>query len=115
MQNPLWFDVYAFEPLNGTRLTAAEEARVIGAEVSLWGEEIDGANLQYKSWPRAAAFAERMWSPRDARSPYEAAPRLARMVCKFKARGVAASPISPGSCFALRRDGGGDRWWGSEL
>ena len=29
-----------------------------------------------------------------------AAPRLARMICKMKAKGIGASPIGPGSCLA---------------
>jgi len=67
-----------------------------------WGEEIDEYNLMSKAWPRAAAFAERMWSPLDA-SPIaaqlgDAAPRLARFTCKMRTRGLPVSPISPGSC-----------------
>lgn len=101
-QNALWVDVYDLDPLNGTDalLTPAEQLRVLGGEVSLWGEEIDAADLLQRAWPRAAAFAERLWSPRAGRSTSEAAPRLARFACRLKARGVAAQAISPGSCFA---------------
>ena len=100
--NSLWGDVYSLDPLNGTEhlLTPAEAARVLGGEVSLWGEEIDAADVLQRAWPRAAAFAERMWSPRQrASSVTEAAPRLARFACRLKARGVPAQAISPGSCF----------------
>ena len=57
-------------------------------------------NLQPKAWPRGAAFAERMWSARAVDDPVEAAPRLARVYCRLEARGVQASPIGPGSCYA---------------
>ena len=96
----LWPTVYALDPLNGTDLTPAEAALVIGGEASLWGEEINAHNLQPKAWPRGAAFAERMWSARAVDDPVEAAPRLARVYCRLEARGVQASPIGPGSCYA---------------
>ena len=99
-QMSLWPEVYALDPLNGTELTPAEEALVIGGEASLWGEEINEHNLQPKAWPRGAAFAERMWSAREVSDPVEAAARLARVYCRLQARGVRASPIGPGSCYA---------------
>lgn len=92
--------MYDLDPLNGTAefgLTPAQEDLVIGGEASLWGEEIDASNLQQRAWPRGCAFAERMWSNRDVTSVALAAPRIARMVCKMKARGIGASPIGPGS------------------
>ena len=104
--NPLWVDAYSLDPLNGTDtlLTPAEQRLVLGGEVSLWGEEIDGDNLLNRAWPRSAAFAEKMWSPRahttGTAAIYDAAPRLARFVCRLKARGISAQPISPSSCLA---------------
>jgi len=100
--NSLWDNVYMLDPLNGTDglLTPQQQKGVIGGEVSLWGEEIDASDLLQRAWPRAAAFAERMWSPRAGRSVSEAAPRLARFACRLKARGIAAQAISPGSCLA---------------
>jgi hexosaminidase len=99
----LWPAVYALDPLNGTDFTPAEAALVIGGEASLWGEEINAHNLQPKAWPRGAAFAERMWSARAVDDPVEAGPRLARVYCRLEARGVQASPIGPGSCYATTR------------
>ena len=83
--------VYTLDPLNGTEslLSPAEAARVLGGEVSLWGEEIDSSDVMQRAFTRAAAFAERMWSERArASSVIEAAPRLARFTCRLKARGV---------------------------
>lgn len=86
-------------------MTPAETELIVGGEASLWGEEIDNTNLASKAWPRGAAFAERMWSPREAtpstkRGLSLTGPRLARIVCKMRARGLTASPLSPGSCYA---------------
>lgn len=94
----LWPTVYSLDPLNGTDLTPDEQKLVIGGEASLWGEEIDEANIEMKAWPRGAAFAERMWSAAEVRDEEEAAPRLARQFCRMRAQGIGASPISPGTC-----------------
>ena len=100
--------MYRLDPLNGTDglLTPRQQQSVLGGEASLWGEEIDASDLLQRAWPRAAAFAERMWSPRAGRSVSEAAPRLARLACRLKARGIAAQAISPGSCLARSTAGG---------
>ena len=65
-----------------------------------WGEEIDATNFLTRAWPRAAALAEQLWSPRAATGDAAAAaPRLHRFVCRLKARGLPAQPIAPSSCF----------------
>ena len=51
----------------------------------MWGEWIDGSNLLNTAWPRAAAAAERLWSPSSFNNTQEAAPRLARFRYRFGA------------------------------
>ena len=67
--------------------------------MSLWAEEISESNMVSKAWPRAGAFAERMWSDKTVNNADEAGPRLARFSCRLNFRGVGSSPISPGSCY----------------
>ena len=44
-------------------LTTEEAAHRLGGEAALWSEFTTPANLDTRLWPRAAAVAERLWSP----------------------------------------------------
>ncbi|MFF4343355.1 beta-N-acetylhexosaminidase [Kitasatospora sp. NPDC001540] len=60
-------DVYRFEPVP-PQLDAAAAAHVIGAQANIWTEFMPtGREVDYKAFPRLAAFAEVAWSdlPRD--------------------------------------------------
>jgi len=60
-------DVYRFEPVP-PELDAAGAARVLGAQANLWTEFMnDARDVDYRAFPRLAAFAEVVWSdlPRD--------------------------------------------------
>jgi hexosaminidase len=56
-----------------TQLTQEEQARVLGGEVCMWGEQLNPRTIDSRIWPRTAAIAERFWSPasdRDVVSMY---------------------------------------------
>ena len=52
--------MYSYDPLEG--VPAASHHKVLGGEVHVWSEAIDGVNLDSVVWPRAAAAAEVLWS-----------------------------------------------------
>ncbi|CAA3022857.1 beta-hexosaminidase 3 [Olea europaea subsp. europaea] len=103
-----WQDFYLNEPL--TNITdPKKQALVLGGEVCMWGEHIDASDIEQTIWPRAAAAAERLWTPYDnlPKDPAQVAGRLAHFRCLLNQRGVAAAPLAgpgraapeePGSC-----------------
>ena len=111
-----WQDFYTVEPMKGIAEDDAKlKARVLGGEAAMWGEYIDGSQLLNTAWPRTAATAERLWSPRAMNSTAEAGPRLAQFRCLLLERGIPAGtlkfvaspygkaaagqpPVGPGSC-----------------
>jgi len=58
---------YAVDPVSGAaaNLTPEEEQRILGGEACMWSEYVSPENLDSRIWPRAAAIAERLWSPQD--------------------------------------------------
>lgn len=56
---------YAVEPLSGdaATLTPAEQEKILGGEACMWTEYATAENIDLRIWPRAAAIAERFWSP----------------------------------------------------
>lgn len=61
--------LYQRDPLDGeaAALTNEEKARILGGEIAMWGEFVSPENVDSRIWPRAAAIAERLWSPQDVK------------------------------------------------
>lgn len=50
-------------------LTAGEAERIVGGEAAMWTESVTEEMLDMALWPRAAAYAERLWTLRDRIDP----------------------------------------------
>uniref|UniRef100_A0A224YPI0 Beta-hexosaminidase n=1 Tax=Rhipicephalus zambeziensis TaxID=60191 RepID=A0A224YPI0_9ACAR len=93
-----WKKYYACDPHDFSG-TSQQKALVIGGEVCLWAEYIDATNIIGRTWPRASAAAERLWSPVTVDSVDEAAPRLEEHRCRMRRRGLMVEPQNgPGFC-----------------
>jgi hexosaminidase len=59
-------DYYKNDPVPAdSTLDAADRARILGGEACMWGEYVDPHTIESRIWPRAAAVAERLWSPQN--------------------------------------------------
>tara|TARA_R110002073_G_scaffold79207_11_gene190701 strand:+ start:12572 stop:14236 length:1665 start_codon:yes stop_codon:yes gene_type:complete len=81
-------NVYAFEPIP-VELTEDEAQHVLGAQGNVWTEYIaTPEHMEYMSWPRGCAIAERVWSAKDVRDFDEFSVRLEAHLARMKVLGV---------------------------
>ena len=100
-----WESIYSREPFHNPHLNVsitdpAEQARVLGGEVTVWSERLDPAIALPTAFPRAAAAAERMWSSRATDLVAETASakvRLERLRCLYLELGLAVSTLDGGN------------------
>lgn len=80
---------YLNDPLPAVnRLTPEEQARVLGGEATMWAEWAVPETIDSRIWPRTAAIAERLWSPRGINDVADMYRRLAIVSRRLEEAGL---------------------------
>jgi hexosaminidase len=103
-----WDAVYSNEPCDGVPDDLCP--LILGGHGEMWGETVDMSDLEQTVWPRMAAIAERLWSPREYTDTNDALNRIESFRCLLNRRGIKSAPVTnanarsapsgPGSCFS---------------
>jgi hexosaminidase len=80
---------YVVDPLPAdSGLTDAEAAHILGGEATMWGEWVSPETIDSRIWPRTAAIAERLWSPRTVTDVADMYRRLAVVSVQLEELGL---------------------------
>ena len=80
---------YLSDPLPAdTTLTAEEAKHVLGGEATMWSEWVTPETIDSRIWPRTAAIAERLWSPRNVTNIDDMYRRLAVIALQLEELGL---------------------------
>ena len=71
-----------------SQLTTEEENRILGGEATSWAELVTPETIDSRIWPRTAAIAERLWSPRNVRNVEDMYRRLNIISLQLEGTGV---------------------------
>lgn len=89
-------------------LTPEQEALILGGEAPLWAELVSDEIIDSRLWPRAAAMAERFWSPRETRDVADLYRRLPVVEDQLRLQGLKgdnaamAGRLAPGQAGPVR-------------
>ncbi|HEV2835183.1 MAG TPA: family 20 glycosylhydrolase [Pyrinomonadaceae bacterium] len=80
---------YVADPLPADNtLTPAEAKHVLGGEATMWAEWVTPETIDSRIWPRTAAIAERLWSPRSVNDVNDMYRRLAVISLQLEELGL---------------------------
>lgn len=92
-----WPSLYRADPFDFGG-SDAQKKLVIGGVACTWSEYVDSAAIISRTWPRASAVAERLWSPQGTFES-EAKTRIRHMHCLLQRRGLRVEPLDgPSFC-----------------
>jgi hexosaminidase len=80
---------YQIDPVpDSVKFTTEEKKRVLGGEATMWSELITPVTVDSRIWPRTAAIAERLWSPKSVTDTDEMYRRLDIVSLQLEAVGL---------------------------
>ena len=80
---------YLGDPLPANSDLTPEQAKLIlGGEACMWAEHVTPETIETRIWPRLAAVAERLWSPRDVRDVPDMYRRISRVSIQLEELGI---------------------------
>ncbi len=81
---------YGVDPMAGDALSlpADAQARILGGEACVWTEYMTAETVDSRIWPRAAAIAERFWSPPESSNQASMYDRMERVSGQLESTGV---------------------------
>jgi len=87
--HPTW-EHYLNDPVPpGSPLSVEQQKLVLGGEATMWSEWVTPETIDSRIWPRTAAIAERLWSPRGVRDTDDMYRRLALVSRRLEETGLA--------------------------
>ena len=85
---PTW-QHYQADPIPANSSLTPEEAKhILGGEATMWGEYVGPETIDSRIWPRTAAIAERLWSPREVTNVNDMYRRLAVISIQLEELGL---------------------------
>ena len=88
-----WPNFYKCDPENFGG-NDEQKKLVIGGSAAIWGEYVDSTNIISRSFGRAFAVAERLWSSKQTKAIKPALKRLWEHQCRYINRGIPSEPVT---------------------
>ncbi len=80
---------YLNDPLPGdSPLNDEQKKKILGGEATMWSEMISPETIDARVWPRSAAIAERLWSPREINDVDDMYRRLEQISIQLEEHGL---------------------------
>ncbi len=86
---PSWHHRFQFKPPKPeAEIRGKDVVHVLGGEACMWAEFVDPETIDSRLWPRLAAVAERLWSPREVADVADMYRRLALVSVRLEELGL---------------------------